>query len=295
MILVFILNASAGTNSSSPIAPQICELCAAANVDVRIVEASSGEEIRSAARDAIRDGADAVVAGGGDGTINTVATELAGSGIPLGILPLGTLNHFAKDLDIPLDMDAAVKVVLEGHTKRVDLGEVNGRPFLNNSSLGLYARIVRLRERHPARGLLKWFVAAWAMLKVLEKNPVLTLRIEAKEDSEVIRTPLLLVSNNAYRMAGLDAGSRDTLTAGRLSVYVVKGEGRMKLLRLALRIATGQEPDDQDLAVYEVTELTVESDNGHLWIARDGEVERMEGPYNYRIRPEVLKVLVPQA
>lgn len=102
------------------------------------------------------------------------------------------------------------------------------------------------------------------------------------------------MSNNAYRLTGLKAGSRDTLTAGKLSAYVVKRPGRMTLLRLAFRIVTGREPDDDDLAVHEVASLTVESNDPNLSVARDGEVERMESPYSYRIRPEVLKVLVPR-
>src|SRR5476649_731552 len=111
----------------------------------------------TAAKRALARGVDAVVAGGGDGTINAVASVLAGSSVALGVLPLGTLNHFAKDLNIPLDLDQAIATIARGTTAQVDVGDVNGRIFVNNSSLGLYPHIVRARDQQQRRlGRGKW-------------------------------------------------------------------------------------------------------------------------------------------
>jgi diacylglycerol kinase family enzyme len=112
-----------------------------------------GEDIRGsaeAARErAARGEVDALVVGGGDGTIGTVASVLSGTGIPLGVLALGSLNHFAKDLGIPLDLEAAVAVISAGTMRAVDVAEVNGQVFVNNSSIGLY----RAAAVGPGRGL----------------------------------------------------------------------------------------------------------------------------------------------
>ena len=113
----------------------------------RVTLSSSGAEIIEAARHAARQKPWAIVAGGGDGTINAVASTLVGSNIALGVLPLGTLNHFAKDLNIPLELEAAAHNIIAGHASQIDVGEVNGRIFLNNSSLGLYPTLVRQRKK----------------------------------------------------------------------------------------------------------------------------------------------------
>src|SRR3954464_9990148 len=120
-----------------------------------------------------------VVAAGGDGTISAVAAALAGTNKTLGVLPIGTLNHFAKDLNIPLDLEGAVRTIIEGETTPVDLGEVNGRVFINNSSLGLYPHIVSRREAQQqrlARG--KWTAFFWATIQALRRFPFLDLRVE---------------------------------------------------------------------------------------------------------------------
>ena len=192
-------------------------------------------------RRAVGDGCEALVVGGGDGTINSGASVALERGIPLGVLPLGTLNHFAKDLGIPLELDEAAKVVLEGVVCKVDVGEVNGRIFLNNSSLGVYPAIVRLREKYQATVGGKWIAALWAGLTVLRRSPFMAVRIVAEGETIIRRTPLVLVGNNEYQMVGIHAGARESLARGRLALYVLNAEQRPGLLRLALAgIAQGR-------------------------------------------------------
>src|SRR5581483_6186931 len=125
-----------------------------------------------------RDKPPVIVAAGGDGTLNAVASALVGTDIALGVLPMGTLNHFAKDLKIPLDVAHAARAIAEGHTKTVDVGVVNGRIFVNNSSLGLYPHIVRARELKQHRpGWGKWTALVWATWLVLRRSPFLRLRL----------------------------------------------------------------------------------------------------------------------
>lgn len=256
--------------------------------------AHNGEELRGALDSAIAGGAAALVGGGGDGTINTVASALVGTGIPLGILPLGTLNHFAKDLGIPLTLDEAAAVVLAGYCVKVDAGEVNGKFFLNNSSLGLYPRMVRLRAAHPARGLKKWIVAFWALLKTLERNPEISVSIEADGEKVVTRTPIVFVGNNPYEMSGFDAGTRSSVTGGKLAIYVVRSGGKPRLMRLAWRTFTGRALRSGELDLTLTDAATISLRNSPVSVALDGEVVSLDTPLEYRTRPAALEVLVAQ-
>src|SRR6476660_6288186 len=175
--IVVVLNGSSGKGDCAEAAKRLTEIFAAAGREAQVVVAHGGSELRAAMKQAVEGGCEILVAGGGDGTINTAAQAIIGRDVRLGVLPLGTLNHFAKDLGIPLELDDAAEIVLNGTHCRVDVGEVNGRIFLNNSSLGVYPAVVRLRERYQASGLGKWIAALWASLTVLRRNPFLAVRI----------------------------------------------------------------------------------------------------------------------
>jgi diacylglycerol kinase family enzyme len=216
-----------------------------------------------------------------------------GANVPLGVLPLGTLNHFAKDLGIPLDLEQAARVVLDGIICRVDVGEVNGRLFVNNSSLGVYPAIVRLRDRYRAGGVGKWIAALWAGLVVLRRHAFMGVRLTVQEEKIVRRTPFVFVGNNEYRMEGLHAGSRDSLVQQHLSVYILNAERRIGLVRLALQVLIKGVEQVKELELIAVPEATIETRRRHLQVALDGEVVPLESPLAYRIRPESLHVCVP--
>jgi diacylglycerol kinase family enzyme len=292
--IAVVLNGSSGQGESTKAADRLKEIFAAAGKDVRVSLAEGGANIRAAMRQAVEEGCDTLVAGGGDGTISTGAAAVLEKGIPLGVLPLGTLNHFAKDIGIPLDVEDAAKVVLDGVVCKVDVGEINGRIFLNNSSLGVYPAIVRLREQNRTRFGGKWIAALWAALTVLRRNPFMAVRIVVEEKTIIRRTPLLLVANNEYRMVGLHAGSRESLASGRLALYVLNAEQRPGLLRLAgqLLVLGGEQVKELDLLTVE--EATVETKRRRLQVALDGEVATMASPLQYRIRAGALRVHVPR-
>lgn len=257
--------------------------------------ARSGKQISDASAKALADGADVVVAGGGDGTINAVAAVLAGSGKPFGVLPLGTLNHFAKDLGIPLGLDAAVANIATGVRKNVDVGEVNGHVFLNNSSLGLYPDMVRDREKQQHRlGRTKWLAACWATLGALRRYPFLNLRLTLDDGKEQARrTPFVFIGNNEYTMHGFSAGAREALDRGKLSVYVAQRPGRLGLLRLGWRALCGRLAQEKDFDVLSAQILVIETRHTRIPVATDGEVTVMATPLHYRIRPGALCVIVP--
>jgi diacylglycerol kinase family enzyme len=162
--------------------------------------AQTGHDIASLARELVSGGRSIVVAAGGDGTVSTIAAELAGTGTSLGVLPLGPLNHFAKDVGIPLDLEEAVDTVVRGRTVQVDVGEVNGHTFVNNSSLGLYPLIVEERSKHQARGYAKWVAFARSAYEVMRRVPRFSVTIEADGRFRASdRTPFVFVGNSAMK------------------------------------------------------------------------------------------------
>jgi diacylglycerol kinase family enzyme len=234
-----------------------------------------------------------VVAGGGDGTVNAVASALIGTSTPMGILPMGTLNHFAKDLKVPIDMEAAVKTIVSGRVKLVDVGEVNGRLFVNNSSLGLYPSIVRLREAIQKSGYQKWPAFIRAVWAIFLRFP--RLRLELKSATAPISrtvTPLLFIGNNPYETTLTQLGSRSAMDQGKLWVVVPKAETRWQLVAALFTLVRGRSVAS-DVSAFEAENLVVNNKRSALNIAVDGEVLLLEPPLHYQIRPKALKVIVP--
>ena len=151
--VLVVLNAGSGDGSAESAAETLRRIFAETGRELHVVMLTHDVDLLRVIDDAIADGVTVIVAGGGDGTVNGVANAIAGRGVAFGVLPLGTLNHFARDLGIPILLEDAARVILAGHTISVDTADVNGRLFLNNSSVGLYPRIVQLRERYRARGI----------------------------------------------------------------------------------------------------------------------------------------------
>jgi YegS/Rv2252/BmrU family lipid kinase len=289
-----IINGSAGAGHDALVAGELRAKFRAHGCDAEVTLTKGGAEMIAAARKALGDAADIVVAGGGDGTMNTVASVMAGSGVALGVLPLGTLNHFAKDLGIPLELDEAVRNVAEGKRIEVDVARVNDKIFLNNSSLGLYPDIVRDREKQQRRlGRGKWPAAAWATIAALRRYPFLSLRLTIDGVQHARSTPFVFIGNNEYTMRGLAIGARTHLDRGQLSLYVAQRPGRLGLLRFAFRALFGRLAQERDFDVLLSDKLDIETRHRHLRVATDGEVTIMTTPLRYRIMPAALTVIVP--
>jgi len=292
--VVVIVNGGAGRGHDEAAAADLRAKLKDAGLDAELVLADGGEDMIATARRALDEGARLVAAGGGDGTINAVASVMVDSGVPFGVLPLGTLNHFAKDLGIPLDLDAAVRNLATGRPVQVDVGEVNGRIFLNNSSLGLYPDIVRDREKQQRRlGRGKWPAAAWAALAALRRYPFLSMRLLVNGEKLARRTPFVFIGNNAYTMEGLSIGERARLDEGVLSLYVAQHPTRFGLLRFAFDALRGRLGRERDFDVLHAPEFDIETHRKRLLVATDGEVTVMAPPLRYRMRPGALTVLVP--
>jgi len=259
---------------------------------VRLVE---GDGIADAVKAALADGADRVVVGGGDGTLATAAAELLDRDVAFGILPLGTLNHFARTLRLPPDLDDAVGVIAAGRTAQVDVGQAADRVFLNNASLGLYPTIVDERDRVRRRlHMGKWPALARATVEALRDPETFTTVVRLPDAELRRRTPFLFVGNNRYALEGLRMGRRARVDEGVLQVCVMRPKSALGFAWLALRALFGW-TSARDFEAFETTGMDVEAGDGTLQLASDGEVGDAAAPVRFRILPRALRVFVPES
>lgn len=289
-----VINATAGKGWSEQDLQGLAKLFSDAGAEARILPARSGADFVKLARNALKEGPPVIVAGGGDGTISTVASLVQSTGTALGVLPLGTLNHFARDLGIPIEVEEAVRIVAAGKQIQVDVGQVNDKVFVNNSNLGIYPDFVRDRERQQRRlGRGKRWAMVWATITALRRAPFLRVRISMDGKVRNYRVPFVFIGNNAYVMEGFEVGKRETLQDGRLSIYLTQRRGRLGLIALGLRALFGRLSQARDFEAITAQTLDIESAHHHLPVAADGEVTLMKTPLHYEIKPGALRVIVP--
>jgi diacylglycerol kinase family enzyme len=292
--IAVIVNPRSGSANLGSIRDELAGLFAAHDLAPAFHLLQAGEHAADAARKAVREGCRIVVAAGGDGTIGAAASAVAGSDAVLGVLPMGTFNHFAKDLGIPVDPAGAVGVIARGRAIAVDIAEVNGHIFINNSSLGIYPNIVTVRERQRRRhGRSKWLAFAHATLQVLRRSPFLRVRVSAAGESTVHQTPFVFVGNNEYKMEGLEIGTRTSIDQGRLFVYVAAPISRAGLVWMALSALFRHLDSKRTLSIFCVADTWIETRRRHVRVSTDGEVQRLTAPLHYRILPGALRVLAP--
>jgi diacylglycerol kinase family enzyme len=301
--LCVLVNAGGGSVQGRDLEPLLREAFEQHGLEATI-RMLPGAELEAAAREALEQTGpdrhyDAVVAGGGDGTIGLVAGIMAGSGRAFGVLPLGTLNHFAKDLGLPQDIDGAVAVIAARQLHSVDVAEVNGRVFVNNSSIGLYASMVADRDRQQRRsGWGKWPAMTLAFWRVVLRYPLRRVRVlaqggEAGPWTRRYRTPLLFIGNNAYEVSLPRPGTRAVLDDGKLSMFIVRHRRPWGLLKVAARAMLGQLRHGQDFESHTVTQVEIQSRSAWMRVSVDGEVTPMRPPLRYAIRPRALRVFAP--
>lgn len=286
-----IINERSGTSAKPDAGGEIQALFAKAGAQVRLERVREPGDVAARARQAASRG-DWLVAAGGDGTVGTVAGVAVETDTTFGVLPMGTLNHFAKDVGLPLDLEGAVSVIVAGHTRRLDVGDVNGRIFVNNSSVGLYPRMVWERKAEQRRGRQKWPAFALAMLRTWRNYRLVVARLVADGKEAVVRTPFILVGNNEYTAEGFQLGGRSRLDGGRLSIFVAPDAGRFEILALPLRALTGRLSSAVPFASFLAETVAVDMSRRRVSIALDGEIAIMQPPLQYRVRPRALCAIV---
>ncbi len=288
-----VLNRHAGNGDAEALAERIEEALAGlrAPIDVRLV---SGEELDAALADLADAPPHLVVAGGGDGTLRTVAAAVVGTHHTLGLLPLGTINLFARTLGIPLELDEALRVLVEGRDTPVDVCELDGRVVVNNASAGLYAEMSRARERRRARHAhwpkpLRWIVGTllgiWDVSKRFRRYHFV-MDVDGQVDR--VKTPFFVVSNNDYE--GLVEPVRRT--DGRLAVYVPLSHSPLRTLWTALGAALFGPRNVAEVDIRTAQRVTVHG-HGSVVAVVDGEAEELALPLSFTPRPNALRVRVP--
>jgi len=295
-VFAVLLNAASGSASRPQLREEIEKLFAEAGLEARVRELTEPGHIAVAAREAVDEHSEAVVAGGGDGTINAIASVLSGTPTPLGVLPLGTLNHFAKDAGIPLDLPGAVRTIAERHTRHIDVGRVNDRIFLNNSSIGVYPSLVAARERLRERGMPKWVASMVAASEVLRREGEMTIWLQRKPATVAARTPFVFVGNNEYLVEGISLGSRTRLDAGRLYAYFAPPVRTRDLPKLFARALFGVARREHALESISGREFWIDTPFAPTFqVACDGELLTLASPLHYQSWPGALTVFAPAA
>jgi len=269
-----------------------------------------GGDMAEAVRKATRDGAQALLVAGGDGTLAAVAQALRDQALrdapqsaaapAMAILPLGTANLLARDLRMPEDPDAAVAALAQGVIGRIDVGRVNDRVFLNNVVLGLFANAARQRERfRGAMTPLLWLRLIWRMVSAIRRSPRLRAVLKTDQGITRVKAHAMVIADNAYSTRPGLLVRRDSLGQGTLALYVARHQSPWQFLRLGFRLAAGavvagRWQDDADLLTGDARHLTVSVARRRMIRATvDGEVVLLRRRVTFRIEPAALRVWAP--
>lgn len=268
---------------------------AAEGEGLEVVQLGPGIDCRKIIRARLDQGVKLFVACGGDGTINSVLQDLVEGDAVLGVIPVGTYNHFAKDAGIPLDWREALEVAVRGETRQVDLARANDRYFVNNLSIGLYPELVARREER-GRDYPRWKARLYALFSTLQKYPHVTLEVESETRHAVVRTHVFMISNNTYDLsrAGIEA-PRETLDAGTLTVYWLPRISRWALMKFAARYLAGRVEETPGFESFQTRSLRVDGRHASLRAGVDGELARLTTPLAIAILPGALSVRVPRS
>jgi YegS/Rv2252/BmrU family lipid kinase len=239
-----------------------------------------------------------LVVAGGDGTVSSVAEALVELGkeadhLKLGVLPIGTFNHFARDLGIPSILKEALEVIRKGKSIEIDLAKVNNIYFINNSSLGLYPQIVQTRNQIQERGYLKTLALFVASLSVLWKNNSLSIEFDSGNHKVLKTASFVFVGNNKYEISGFSLGRRRKLDDGILTLCIANEVKRSRLIILAWKTIMGRLMEAKDFNVIGLKEFTITSKENPISISHDGQISKLSPPLHYQILPKAISVIVP--
>lgn len=243
---------------------------------------------------AIAEGAEIIVAAGGDGTAMAIASAVQGSSAAFSVLPLGTFNYFARGLGLPETPEDAAGAIASGHRHRIAVGTVNGHVFLNNASLGLYPAVLMRREFIYARWGRRRIMAHWSVVaSFLRFQRPMRLVLHIDGTSRAVRTPLLFVARSTYQLEMFGLEGRDAIEDDSFAVLVARGETRGDLFRTAWRLVTRKARQGRDYQLLRARTLTVETRRKRTLLAFDGEKCRASSPFVFRMAEEPLDIILP--
>lgn len=293
--MIVILNRGAGRHQDETQA-QIEKFFRSRGVVARMLVARDGGEIARLAADAARSEAEVIVAAGGDGTIDGIASVLADTGKILGVIPLGTFNLLARRLNIPMDLEGALQTSVNGRVAEINVGEVNGRVFLSRSSVGLYPLALRQREKMYRRfGRSRLIALLSGATALMRSGNIMTIRLTTEKDGRLFRSRFVFVCNNPAELEYFDLTGRQCIDADKFAVYVARPLSRPGIVRLAFRMLGRRAQECRDFETFCARDVSFEIKPPRVPVSLDGEVEIMRSPLHYRLRLGALHIRLPPA
>ncbi|TCK08756.1 diacylglycerol/lipid kinase family protein [Marinobacterium mangrovicola] len=292
-----VANAGSGQGAAARAGRQLEELCAERNIRFRRYLAKRPSDLPEMIGRAVkgaRDDGGRVVAMGGDGTIRAVAEAVRETDIPLAVIPTGTFNFFARNLDIPETQTEAIELSVSGVIRAVSLGQVNGHTFIINASFGLYARLIRAREQHTRRFGRHRIVAILSTLFTLVRGfRTMDLDLSDEEQTRRVKSPMVFIGINALQLRGVDLDVEQCAARRQLGVVVMREMSHWALYRLTLRGLVRRLRDEQSLERFCADRLMIGPDRRKVSVVLDGERLRLRAPLDFKIDRGALNVVVP--
>ncbi len=297
-----VMNAASGSGDARDARAQIAEIFDAAGKRHEFLLVEQPTQLPDVAQRAVESALrneGAIIAAGGDGTINALTQATLPTGRPFGIVPQGTFNYSSRAHAIPLDAADAARALLHARLKPVQVGVVNERVFLVNASLGLYPQLLQDRERFKQHYGRKRAVAIWSALATVARGyRQLALTIEHDGERETVRTPTLFVGNNPLQLEQVGLPEAFDVQRRRLAAVILRPVGPAMLVWLAVRGALGQLGDEDKVRNFSFREMTVNprrSDGpGGMKVATDGEIVWMKSPLRFSVAPQPLMLMTPR-
>lgn len=292
-----VLNKESGTIKGlgpEKVGERLTALLKGAGVEVDL-HCVPGQEIDGALQTALTGDADAVIIGGGDGTVAAAAGMFSGSEKPLGILPLGTFNLAARDVGMPLDWEKAIVALLDAPVAEMDMLDVGGNPALCVLVMGFYPALQMGKPEYHGNWLVKaWRSAAMAM-RSAATFPPLDLVITSGGKRLRHRSRIALLANNDYEDLFGFIPRRKSLDAGYFTLYISTHRTRLGMVKSFLAWTLGRWKQDRELTVVQATEIEIQVPRQRkLPVMRDGEIEKVPMPLRVTLKPKALKVLAPR-
>ena len=288
---ILFLNARAGTFSAGD---ESSLRTLAAENDLRVIEVHPGIDVRAAVREGLAAGLRSFVVAGGDGSVHHVAQALVNTEGILGVVPVGSVNHLARDLQVPVDdWRAAFEVAVRGEVRQIDVGRVNGQYFINSIMLGVYPSISEYRERFRSVNS-RWSAYLKAARLALHHFPHVTLVIELDGRVETLRTQMFVVAVNSYDLSQVGMVSpKTTFNDGRVSIYSLSFMSRTQFIRAAAKYFRGKIGDVEGFRSTRTTQLRIDTGRRRLRVSIDGELVEMQTPLQIAAVPSSLLVRAP--
>lgn len=297
--LFFVMNSGSGRNDTSSTQQTIETLVKEAGRTCHMCVAHEGSQIPKLAQQAVEQAkacGGTVVAVGGDGTINAVASAVLGSGCPLGVLPQGTFNYFGRTHGISQDLATALQALLKAKPQAVQVGLLNDRLFLVNASMGLYPQLLEDREVYKQEYGRSRLVALWsALVSLCKQYHQLRITIERQDTSTELRTPTLFIGNNQLQLEQIGIPKAEVLQQGQLMAIAVRPVNNLALFWLMVRGAFSTLGNAENVTHFNFRRLVVKPTSTHrhtrFKVAMDGEIIWLAAPLEFRVSPEPLMLL----